>query len=148
MATDIKVPDIGDFTDVPVVTILVSVGDIVAGRLDAGVEQVEGEQADDGDGEAAGGGDEGFADATGDLAGVDRAGGGVGGDLTGQGGLADAVNRGANGGGSAALAGEERGDEAAVGLGDGAGTGVENDGGVGPGGAEQSGFGGGTGEGA
>ncbi len=30
MATDIKVPDIGDFTDVPVVTILVSVGDIVA----------------------------------------------------------------------------------------------------------------------
>jgi pyruvate dehydrogenase E2 component (dihydrolipoamide acetyltransferase) len=30
MATDIKVPDIGDFTDVPVVTILVSVGDTVA----------------------------------------------------------------------------------------------------------------------
>lgn len=30
MATEVKVPDIGDFTDVPVVTILVSVGDTVA----------------------------------------------------------------------------------------------------------------------
>ncbi|EBA08344.1 dihydrolipoyllysine-residue acetyltransferase [Sagittula stellata] len=30
MATEIKVPDIGDFTDVPVVSILVSVGDTVA----------------------------------------------------------------------------------------------------------------------
>ncbi len=30
MATEVKVPDIGDFTDVPVITILVSVGDDVA----------------------------------------------------------------------------------------------------------------------
>ncbi|SES15996.1 pyruvate dehydrogenase E2 component (dihydrolipoamide acetyltransferase) [Tranquillimonas rosea] len=30
MATEVKVPDIGDFTDVPVVTVLVSVGDTVA----------------------------------------------------------------------------------------------------------------------
>ncbi len=30
MATEVKVPDIGDFTDVPVVTVLVSVGDTIA----------------------------------------------------------------------------------------------------------------------
>lgn len=30
MTTEVKVPDIGDFTDVPVVTVLVSVGDVVA----------------------------------------------------------------------------------------------------------------------
>mgnify|MGYP001793606967 CR=1 FL=1 len=30
MALDVTVPDIGDFTDVPVVSILVSVGDTVA----------------------------------------------------------------------------------------------------------------------
>ena len=30
MTTEVKVPDIGDFTDVPVVTILVSVGDTIA----------------------------------------------------------------------------------------------------------------------
>ncbi|MCB1311777.1 MAG: dihydrolipoyllysine-residue acetyltransferase [Sedimentitalea sp.] len=30
MTTDVKVPDIGDFTDVPVISILVSVGDVIA----------------------------------------------------------------------------------------------------------------------
>ena len=30
MTTDVHVPDIGDFTDVPVVSVLVSVGDTVA----------------------------------------------------------------------------------------------------------------------
>ena len=30
MTIDVKVPDIGDFSDVPVVTILVSVGDVVS----------------------------------------------------------------------------------------------------------------------
>ena len=30
MTTEVKVPDIGDFSDVPVVTILVSVGDTIA----------------------------------------------------------------------------------------------------------------------
>ena len=30
MVTEVKVPDIGDFTDVPVVTVLVAVGDTVA----------------------------------------------------------------------------------------------------------------------
>ncbi len=30
MTTEVKVPDIGDFTDVPVVTVLVSVGDTIA----------------------------------------------------------------------------------------------------------------------
>src|SRR6056297_2628741 len=30
MTTEVKVPDIGDFTDVPVVSVLVSVGDTIA----------------------------------------------------------------------------------------------------------------------
>ena len=30
MTTEVKVPDIGDFSDVPVVTVLVSVGDTIA----------------------------------------------------------------------------------------------------------------------
>ena len=30
MAKDVKVPDIGDFTDVPVISVLVSVGDTIA----------------------------------------------------------------------------------------------------------------------
>jgi len=30
MATEVKVPDIGDFSDVPVINILVSVGDVIA----------------------------------------------------------------------------------------------------------------------
>ena len=30
MTIEVKVPDIGDFSDVPVVTILVSVGDVVS----------------------------------------------------------------------------------------------------------------------
>ena len=30
MTIDVKVPDIGDFSDVPVVTVLVSVGDAVS----------------------------------------------------------------------------------------------------------------------
>ncbi|MGY9048728.1 MAG: biotin/lipoyl-containing protein, partial [Rhodobacterales bacterium] len=37
MTTDVKVPDIGDFKDVPVVTILVSVGDTIA-KEDALIE--------------------------------------------------------------------------------------------------------------
>ncbi len=46
MTTEVKVPDIGDFKDVPVVTILVSVGDTVA-KEDA-ADRAGDRQGDDG----------------------------------------------------------------------------------------------------
>ena len=46
MATEVKVPDIGDFDDVPVVSVLVAVGDTVA-KEDPLIE-LEMRQGDDG----------------------------------------------------------------------------------------------------